>query len=429
MSSAEAWKAWEGRVVAGKFPLRQWLGGSEYSAVFLTEFQGQAQKPVIKLIPAETGDAEPQLSRWRAAAELSHPNLIRIFESGRCQLNGTPLLYVVMQNAEEDLSQILPQRRLTTAEVAELLPPLLDALSYLHGKGFMHGRIKPSNVMAVGDQLKLSADQIMPFTDGRSEPVQRDIYDAPERAAGSLSPAADLWSLGVTLVVALTQNAPSAGDDPGGSTKTLPEPFRGIARECLHLDPKRRCSIAQVRARLEPPGRSVPIAPEPIPQPQHSGRRWGLAAVLVSMALIVGLVLFYARGRSTSARNEVEPAQTASAPPPATSETAQPSKPASSQGEVLHQVLPDIPQSAMNTITGTIKINARLEVDAAGKVTEAKLVNRGPSEYFANLVLKAAQHWEFVAPQIGGQPAASAWLLRFRLRRTSIQVSPERVTH
>ena len=83
----------------------------------------------------------------------------------------------------------------------------------------------------------------------------------------------------------------------------------------------------------------------------------------------------------------------------------------------------------MNTITGTIKINARVEVDASGKVTEAKLVNRGPSEYFANLVLKAAQRWEFVAPQVGGQPAASAWLLRFRLRRTSIQVSPERVTH
>ena len=82
----------------------------------------------------------------------------------------------------------------------------------------------------------------------------------------------------------------------------------------------------------------------------------------------------------------------------------------------------------MNTITGTVKINARVEVDSSGKVTAAGLVNRGPSEYFANLVLKAAQRWEFAPPQINGQSAASTWILRFRLRRTSIQVSPEKVT-
>jgi len=147
------------------------------------------------------------------------------------------------------------------------------------------------------------------------------------------------------------------------------------------------------------------------------------------MALIVGLVLFYAHGKSTSARNPVEPAPSASTPAQAAAETAPPSRPTSSQGEVLHQVLPDIPQSAMNTITGTVKINARVEVDSSGKITEARLVNRGPSEYFANLVLKAAQRWEFASPEVNGQPATSTWLLRFRLRRTSIQVSPERVTH
>ena len=237
MSSAEVWKTWEGRVIDGKFPLRKWLGGSEHSAVFLTERQGQgSEKAALKLIPADAGDADRQLARWRAAAQLSHPHLIRIFDTGRC---GQTLLYAVMEYAEEDLSQILPQRSLTSPEVADMLPPLLAALSYLHAKGFVHGRIRPSNVLAVGDQLKLSSDQIAAATDARSRKMQRDVYDAPETAAGIFWPASDLWSVGATLVQALLQSAPFSGEgsqgDPG-LPKTLPEPFRGIAHECLRFD-------------------------------------------------------------------------------------------------------------------------------------------------------------------------------------------------
>src|SRR5271165_2129608 len=147
MSNPEEARKWEGLVVDGKFPLRQWLGGSEHSAVFLTERLGQAQKVAIKLI-AQGAEAERQLSRWRAAAQLTHPHLMRIFEAGRCQVDGQPLLYLLMEYAEEDLSQILPQRPLAPAEVTDLLPALLDALSFLHGKGVVHSRVKPSNVHA-----------------------------------------------------------------------------------------------------------------------------------------------------------------------------------------------------------------------------------------------------------------------------------------
>ena len=93
---------------------------------------------------------------------------MRIYEAGRCQIERQPLLYLVMEFAEEDLSQILPQRPLAPAEVTDLLPPLLDALSYLHGKGFVHGRVKPSNVQAMGDLLKLSADQVAAPADSGS---------------------------------------------------------------------------------------------------------------------------------------------------------------------------------------------------------------------------------------------------------------------
>jgi hypothetical protein len=156
---SEHWKSWEGRVADGKFPLRQWLGGSDHGAVFLTDRTSSGpQKAAIKLIPADSREAA-QLSRWAEASKLSHPHLIRIFEYGRFQVDDTRLLYVVTEYAEENLAEILPLRPLTPDEASGMLGPTAEALAYLHKSGFVHGRIKPSNIMAVGDQLKISADR------------------------------------------------------------------------------------------------------------------------------------------------------------------------------------------------------------------------------------------------------------------------------
>ena len=73
------------------------------------------------------------------------------------------------------------------SEVSDLLPPVLDALFYLHKNGFVHGRVKPSNVLAAGDQLKLSSDQVAPVAQQDGSRRRRDVYDAPETAAGLFS--------------------------------------------------------------------------------------------------------------------------------------------------------------------------------------------------------------------------------------------------
>src|SRR5215470_17972972 len=117
MSKPETWKSWEGRVIEGRFPLRQWLGGSDHSAVFLTEFAEQpTQKVAIKLIQANDGKAEAQLSQLQAVMKLSHPNLIRMFDCGPCRVDGALLLYVLMECADDDLSRIIPERPLNTSE-------------------------------------------------------------------------------------------------------------------------------------------------------------------------------------------------------------------------------------------------------------------------------------------------------------------------
>src|SRR5271166_4047064 len=153
----ELWKRWEGKLVDGKFPLQKWLGGSDHSAVFLTERSGgNRQKAAIKLIPADNLDTNDQLTRWAEGAKLTHSHLIRLFGDGRCLIDGTPLLYIVMEYAEENLAEVLPLRALTPAEVSEMLQPATAALAALHRAGFAHSRLKPSNVMAVDNQLKLS---------------------------------------------------------------------------------------------------------------------------------------------------------------------------------------------------------------------------------------------------------------------------------
>jgi len=90
-------------------------------------------------------------------------------------------------------------------------------------------------------------------------------------------------------------------------------------------------------------------------------------------------------------------------------------------------VLPDVPQSAKNTVTGTVKVTVRAQVDLSGKVNSAELKSAGPSKYFASLALEAAERWEFSPPETDGQPVASTWLIQFRFKRTSTQASAQRV--
>jgi eukaryotic-like serine/threonine-protein kinase len=267
---SDTWKQWEGQFVDGKFPLRQYLGGSEHSAVFLTERGENNQKTAIKFIQVEATEAEQQLSHWKAAAHLFHPHLLRIFESGNCRLGGYDLLYVVMECGQENLGQFLPQRPLTPAETRDVLEPVLNALAYLHREGFVHGHIRPSNIFAIDDEVKLSSDAVTMLselhekpgddTEGVAPTRQPSVYDAPETARGEFSPASDVWSLGVTLVEALTQRLPAISETSAGSARppeptvpeTLPALYLEIARNCLQREPEGRWSVAEITARLNP---------------------------------------------------------------------------------------------------------------------------------------------------------------------------------
>jgi TonB family protein len=422
---SETLKRWEGRIVAGKFPVERYLGESDHSAVFTTQGQGGRGKAVIKMIAADVADAEQQLRRCRAARELSHPNLIRIIEAGQ---EGTALLYVVEEYAEENLAQILPERPLTAEEAREMLRPVLRALQYLHGKGFVHGHIQPSNILAIGDQVKLSSDSL--GTPGEKRRGAASAYGPPEAVN---STAGDVWQLGMTLVEVLTQHLPtwdraqtSAPEIPA----TVPEPFREIAANCLQIEAGKRWTVAQVFERMGD-ARSMPrtarsrdaIASSTVAGRPKTYAKWAYGLGLAALVVLVVVLIVHWRS---------------SGPAPGVPSTPTPSEQASTQPEsgvgggaanvapengVVRRVMPKVSPVAQQTIQGTIKVRIKVSVDAAGNVTEATQENEVSSRYFPRVALETAREWKFVPAQ-GGE---REWMLLFAFTREKIEVTPTSV--
>jgi TonB family protein len=463
---SDAWRRWEGLAADG-FPLQRYLGGTEHSGVFLTQMKGasgDSKEAAIKLVSSSDVGAEKQLRQWKAAEELEHPNLLRILASGRCQLADLALLYVVMEYAEENLEQILPERALTAEETRGMLPVVLGALRYVQDKGLAHGRIQPSNILATGDQVKLSSDSL-------GVPGERkwagNAYSAPESATGATSAAVDIWQLGVTLTEVLTQRLPRFDLQPDKQA-TLPEgiapPFREIIENCLRIDPAKRWTVAQIADRLA--GRAAIAPPEParrepivsavsttlaknIPAEQEKKRptNWSYVIALVAAALIAIFLIARPRpgaDKASSAPPNASPgavsaikaaapngsAQPASAPesgaPVSSAATA--SAPAGdSDGRVIERVMPKISPGALHSVQGKIKIQVKVKVDETGRVTDARLKSRGPSRFFAERALEAARGWKFEPVRENGKPLASQWMVEFDLSRRAIDDSAVRI--
>jgi len=515
----EQWKQWEGQTVDGKFLLGQFLASTDHSAVFLTQLaEPQARSAVVKFVSADTPAADTRLSLWKRATQLTHNNLLAIYDSGRCSMNGKNLLYVVMEYAEENLAEILPQRALSADEARDVLNPALDVLVYLHSKGLAHGHLKPSNVLATQDCLKLSPDTFQtlgsPFQLFRS----RDIYDAPELPSSPPSAKSDAWSLAATLFETLTQRPPELPQDPAADPAIpadLPELFADIARHSLRRRPEQRWSVGEVAARLNPaplaaaaaasavpaaaaPPLTVPLSPEPAvplaklplaaegpvrrpvstPKRRQSNVSDYIIPVLLGAAVFFGLIfalprLFNFRGQSTSPQaaattepstpakpaevpksqepapavtpeksstmsdvkeSSARPVEAATETPPTTA-AASPIPPAAvrtkaasdveGRGEVLDQVLPQVPQKALDTIQGTVRVVVKVHVDPAGNVTDTELDTPGPSRYFAGLAEKAARQWKFTGAEAAGHGVPSEWLIRFEFVSSGVHAFPK----
>jgi TonB family protein len=390
---------------------------------------------------------------------------------------------------------VLGRRPLGPAEARGILVPVVDALSYIHSKGFVHTRIKPANIMAEEDLLKISSDGLCRIGESSGAAGKPSAYDPPEAAGGRISPAGDVWSLGMTLCEALTQRLASwerTNQAEPALPSGLPAEFADIARHCLRRDPQLRWSIADIATRLNPNPAAAPKQILPNSQSSFDARRYVLPAViaLLLLALILTAARMFLHHPQAPARTSAvierpaldpnllpapakpDPKAAATKPtapppvipipkppqqsaPPAAKPVPQvqqppakkpieqappPSAPVSSpvpasvattnsatapgvvHGKVLQQVLPNAAQSARDTIRGTVRVSVKVQVDESGAVTQATIDSRGPSQFFADRAVHAAQLWKFSPARQDGRAVPSEWLIHFEIDPAAINV-------
>jgi TonB family protein len=461
-----------GVIIDEKFSLLEWLGGTPHSSVFRTQLHmDPPREAILKLIPEGAVNAEALTAQWETARTLTHPNLVQLFHSGRCELDGRSYYFAVTEYADELLSETVPSRALTQNEVKDMLEPVLDALTYLHIRHLAHASLKPSNIMVVSNTLKLSIDSVHREEDPPSMPrktrsgantPEASIYHAPELGTEAPTRAADMWSLGVLLAESLTQKLPTFYSSKATNPMVpegVPEPYLRIARDCLRVDPSLRYALGDIHNALHPaPPTSAPARPTAPPiSPSQAKRRYALYVIVaVALAAVAGgIMAIVSMGSRHPAPQSAAPtpAQELATPSPqpsqpltaqqqsAPSESAAPqphpaqqtpsqrptqpeSPPAqtaalpSSSVAVVHQVLPDASQNALQTIRGHIHVAIRAEVDNTGNVTGASIAEPGPSHYFANLALEASRKWTF-------QPSPGTWLLHYTFAQTGVEASAE----
>ena len=155
-------------------------------------------------------------------------------------------------------------RRMASADVAHLGVHLCSAIGYLHGHGYLHLDLKPSNVIVQGGQARV----IDLSLSRRPGPVPRGLgsppYLSPEQARGGrATPATDVWGIGATLYEAATGKRPFPGAGPKlypqrerrapslRESRRAPAGFVALVDACLSPEPADRPSVAALADGLD----------------------------------------------------------------------------------------------------------------------------------------------------------------------------------
>jgi serine/threonine-protein kinase len=214
-----------GVVIAEKYRLVQKLGEGGMGTVWLGHNVMLDSDVAIKLI--RQGLAAPEararlLQEARAAARLSHPSIVRVFDFGQTAF-GDP--FIVMERLTgESLGRYIDRyTRVPAVEAVALLLPVVSALQLAHAKGVIHRDLKPDNVLLVEEVTGGLRPKLVDFGLAKSpdEAVDRALtlagtvlgspdYMSPEQARGrtDIDWRTDVWSITVVLYEMITGRRP-----------------------------------------------------------------------------------------------------------------------------------------------------------------------------------------------------------------------------
>jgi eukaryotic-like serine/threonine-protein kinase len=156
----------------------------------------------------------------QAAANLSHPNIVPVFDWG--EDNGTYFIVMELVDGTSLADMLRGGRTLTAAHSATLMAQVAAALGYAHRNGVVHRDVKPGNILIASDgQVKVTdfgIAQAMSVEDQLAEEgsvMGTATYFSPEQAEGApVDGRSDIYSLGVVLYEMLAGRPPFIGDSP-----------------------------------------------------------------------------------------------------------------------------------------------------------------------------------------------------------------------
>jgi serine/threonine-protein kinase len=331
-------------LAGGRYRTEDVLGRGGMASVYLAR-DGELDRAVaIKVLAEHLADTPGFRERFmreaKLAAQLSHPNIVQVFDVG--EENGRP--FIVMECVEgSTLADEAKQRGpLDPADVVDLALQICGGLEHAHAAGLVHRDIKPQNLLLRPDGTVKIADfgiaraaETTKLTQAGSV-VGTAAYLAPEQALGEeVTAAADIYSLGCVLFELLTGRTPYVFETlPELVVKhreeTIPpvkelrpdisEQLEGAVMHALARNPDYRPESAAAFAHElaiaspEPPTRPLPQtagvdatkvldaptkvqtqAPSPVPRRDFAFPRgrgfWAVVAAVVAIGLLVGFVI------------------------------------------------------------------------------------------------------------------------------------------
>ncbi len=217
-----------GELIDGRYQIGAVIASGGMATVY-SAIDTRLDRPVaVKIMHSHLAQDEDFVARFireaKAAAAISHPNLISVHDQG-WNTGGTPAVFLVMELVSgSTLRDLMNQKgRLTPEEVLPILSEVLSALAVAHKAGIVHRDLKPENIMIssegkikVGDfglARAMSAGQTL--TADASVLLGTVAYLAPEQVQRGIADArSDVYSLGVVTFEALTGKKPYEGESP-----------------------------------------------------------------------------------------------------------------------------------------------------------------------------------------------------------------------
>jgi eukaryotic-like serine/threonine-protein kinase len=250
-----------GTSLGGRYRLIDELGHGGMARVWRAFDDVLGRLVAVKLLsPSLTGDRE-FLDRFRvearAAARLAHPNIASVFDYGEWDLpHGERMACIVMELLEgESVAARLRRGRLPWGEAVAAGAQVAQALAAAHRRGVVHRDVKPANVVLTAAGAKVLDFGIAGMT-GELSATSGGVmgtahYVAPELLrGGEVTPAADVYGLGVLLFESLAGTLPGQPGARLDDVVGLPGQVAAVVEECLADQPGERPSCEEVAERL-----------------------------------------------------------------------------------------------------------------------------------------------------------------------------------